>query len=30
MEMQVVDMMRKIVITATADMSLAQAQHRMQ
>ena len=28
--MQVVDMMRKTVITATADMSLAQAQHQMQ
>lgn len=28
--MQVVDMMRKTVITATADMSLAQAQQRMQ
>ncbi|MCZ6874303.1 MAG: CBS domain-containing protein [bacterium] len=28
--MQVVDMMRKTVHTATADMSLAQAQHRMQ
>ena len=28
--MQVVDMMRKTVLTATADMSLAQAQHRMQ
>ena len=28
--MQVVDIMRKTVITATADMSLAQAQHRMQ
>ncbi len=28
--MQVADMMRKTVLTATADMSLAQAQHRMQ